>query len=682
MANQLSAIQHIVVLALENRSFDQMLGFLYTDQGNRSPTGQPYEGLTGNESNPGTDGKPVKVFKITPNMKNAYFMPGCDPGEDYVAVNQQLFDSVDPPSPPIAKNQGFLKNFAKNLPARTKNKMFGAMPGTVPNNIMGMFAPETLPILSGLARGFAVCDHWFCSVPTETMPNRAFMCAGTSCGKLGDSHVTPFHTKSIFGLLSDAKIDWMIYGYTAPPLTANDFPDTLSADKSHFGKFADFKSAAAAGKLPAYSFLEPEWSKKGNSQHPNLSDVALGEKLIHDVYYALRDGKHWNQTLLIVTYDEHGGNFDHVPPPLGATTPDDSAGDQGFDFKRFGVRVPAVLVSPLIVKGTVFRVPDGTTPIDHTSIIKTVERRWGLTPLTARDGTAPDLGDALTLATARTDDPLDGVQVPVSSGSPPNSTQPSPLQQIHADAVADLPVVDKLGRVDRQMPTLRSAKDYATYIKQRTAAWQKSQEARQKAKPKAPRASPPPSGPQYSAAAPGTVTAPVTWPAQVVILRHGEKPSDPRNPNLSPAGVARADMLATAIPQNFPNPNFLFAAAPSKHSNRPVETLTPLARALTMRLDTSVPENEYQVLAADLFEMPEYAGKLIIICWHHGNIPDLALALKVPEGQINDATGMQGMHWDPKVFDSFWSITFANQTATLTITKQPPVPIGKKLSAG
>src|SRR5215469_11176831 len=108
MANQLSAIQHIVVLALENRSFDQMLGFLYTAQGNRSPAGQPYEGLTGNESNPGTDGKPVKVFKITSDMKNAYFMPGCDPGEDYVAVNQQLFDSVDPPSPPIAKNQGFL----------------------------------------------------------------------------------------------------------------------------------------------------------------------------------------------------------------------------------------------------------------------------------------------------------------------------------------------------------------------------------------------------------------------------------------------------------------------------------------------------------------------------------------------------------------------------------------------
>jgi phospholipase C len=473
MANQLSAINHIVVLALENRSFDQMLGFLYTDQGNKSPSGQSYEGLTGNESNPDTNNKPVKVFKITPNMKNAYFMPGCDPGEDYFQVNQQLFGTVDPPSPPVATNQGFLVNFSRNLPARKANPRFGALPGTVPNNIMGAFAPETLPVLSALARGFAVCDHWFASVPTETMPNRAFMCAATSQGKMGDTNVTPFTVKSIFGHLLDANIDWMVYGYNAAPYTRKDFSDTLTAPDSHFARFPDFKAAAKAGKLPAYTFLEPEWSKTGNSQHPNY-DVALGEQLIYDVYYALQSGANWNQTLLIVTYDEHGGNYDHVPPPQGAVPPDNAVGDHGFDFKRFGVRVPAVLVSPLIEPGTVFRVPGGTMPIDHTSILKTIELRWGRTPLTARDAAAPDLGNVLVRTIPRTDDPLASVKVPKSTDQVPSPNQPSHLQLVQARAVESLPVVDSKGRTDHKMPKLTTSKDYSKYISQRTAAWQNS----------------------------------------------------------------------------------------------------------------------------------------------------------------------------------------------------------------
>jgi phospholipase C len=130
----------------------------------------------------------------------------------------------------------------------------------------------------------------------------------------------------------------------------------------------------------------------GNSQHPNY-DVALGEQLIHDVYYALRNGPAWNQTVLIVTHDEHGGCYDHVSPPTGAVAPDSSAGEFGFDFTRYGVRVPAVLVSPLITAGTVFR-PSGTVPLDHTSILKTVETRWGLPPLTARGASTPAFLDS------------------------------------------------------------------------------------------------------------------------------------------------------------------------------------------------------------------------------------------------------------------------------------------------
>jgi len=430
--NQLSNIEHIVVLMLENRSFDHMLGFLYADKGNKSPSGQPFEGLTGEESNPDASGKIVKVFKIKPTDKNAYFMPGADPGEGYNATNSELFGKIKAPTPPVATNKGFVRDFYYTLGWEGKEH-WTILPGTVPQNIMGIFTPEMLPVLSGLARGYAVCYHWYCSLPTETMPNRAFANAATSQGHLDD--VTKSYTvPSIFGLLSLHNVSWAIYGYYTEPLTRHNFPDTLNADDSHFGLFKDFRAAAAKGKLPAYTFLEPSWSPTGNSQHPNY-DMALGEQLIHDVYYAVRNSKAWSQTLLVITYDEHGGCYDHVPPPQGAVPPDNTPGEYGFDFKRFGMRVPAVLVSPRIAPGTVFRVPDGTMPLDHTSILKTVEKRWGLPPLTARDAAAQDLGSVLTLATPRTDDPLKGVKVPKPSGKDPAKGHPSHLQQVHAELV-------------------------------------------------------------------------------------------------------------------------------------------------------------------------------------------------------------------------------------------------------
>ena len=468
MANQLASIEHVVVLMLENRSFDHMLGFLYTDAGNKSPTGQPFEGLTGIETNPDANGNPVSVFKIQASDQNAYFYPGADPGEGYLATNDQLFGSTTAPNPPVAANQGFIKDFAYTLGWETKEK-WSILPGTVANNIMGCFTPEMLPVLSGLARGYAVCDHWYCSLPTETLPNRAFACAGTSQGHMDDKTKT-FTSPSIFGLLSQNSIGWAIYGYDADPLTRHDFTDIATADDSHFGQFTDFQAAARAGTLPAYTFLEPSWSASGNSQHPNY-DVALGEQLIHDVYEALRNGPGWNNTLFIITYDEHGGCYDHVAPPTNAVPPDDSAGEYDFDFKRFGLRVPTVLVSPLIAAGTVFRVPDGAMPLDHTSILKTVETRWSLKPLTARDAAAPDVGDVLTLNTPRTDDPLTGVTVPTSNQSHPAADQPTHLQQVQADLVSQLPVKDEQGGTHHTPPPLKTSADYANYIRSRTAKW-------------------------------------------------------------------------------------------------------------------------------------------------------------------------------------------------------------------
>jgi phospholipase C len=473
-ANQLSTIDHIVVLMLENRSFDHMLGFLYADSNNVSPAGQTFEGLTGKESNPGATGAADTAFKIAPGQPHTYYQPGADPGEGYAATNAQLFGNATAPTPPTATNQGFVGNYAATLAWESKRKG-GVLAGTVAADIMGMHTPQTLPVLSTLARGFAVCDHWFCSAPTETLPNRAFVNAGTSQGHMDDKTKT-FTVPSIFGVLGKHGVSWAIYGYNAEPLTRLDFTDLTNAPDGQFGQFADFQAAATNGTLASYTFLEPSWGSSGNSQHPNY-DVALGEQLIHDVYYALRNGPAWNQTLLIVTYDEHGGCYDHVPPPTNAMPPDATPGEFGFDFKRFGPRVPTVLISPRIPAGTVFRT-SGATPFDHTSILKTIELRWGVPPLTARDAAAPDIANVLSLSTPRTDDPLAGVAVPTSNGINPAAGQPSHLQKVYAALAAQLPVKDAQGHlVPHALPPLHTEADYDRYIEQRVAEWKASRGA-------------------------------------------------------------------------------------------------------------------------------------------------------------------------------------------------------------
>ena len=427
----LSSVNHVVVLMLENRSFDHMLGYLYP--GNATPAGQPFEGLAGTESNPDGSGNQVTVFPIEPSTANAYFMPGADPGEGYMATNDQLYGSdTAPASGTVAPMTGFVTDYAYTLGWET-NEKWPIVSGTTASDIMGCFSPSALPVLSALARGYAVCDQWFCSAPTETLPNRAFLAAGTSQGHMDDKTET-FTSPTIFTSLAAHGQTWKVYGYDATALTKETFTDISSAPAANFGLFTDFQSDAAAGSLASYSFLEPSWGSAGNSQHPNY-DVALGEQLIHDVYEAVRSGPGWAQTLLVITYDEHGGCYDHVPAPWGATPPDSSVGEFGFDFTRFGPRVPTVLVSPLIAAGTVYRVPSGSVPLDHTSILKTIEQRWSLPALTARDAAAPGFGDVLTLTTPRTDDVLAGVTVPVSGGTSPAAGTISHLEAIREDLI-------------------------------------------------------------------------------------------------------------------------------------------------------------------------------------------------------------------------------------------------------
>jgi hypothetical protein len=147
-------------------------------------------------------------------------------------------------------------------------------------------------------------------------------------------------------------------------------------------------------------------------------------------------------------------------------------------------------------------------------------------------------------------------------------------------------------------------------------------------------------------------------PHRVVILRHGEKPDDPRDPHLSHAGKERAKMLATVIPQTFKKPDFLYAAATSEHSMRPVKTVTPVSHALNLDIHDKVADADYEVLAADLLHEPKFGGKLVVVCWHHEQIPDFALALGAKEADLTAAPGMNGLHWNSDVFDRFWILDF------------------------
>jgi phospholipase C len=239
MANSLGKIDHVVELILENRSFDHMLGFLYRDAGNTSPIGQAFDGLTGEEWNPDDTGRQIKVYPIQASDPHPYLMPGADPGEGFQNTNYQLFGTDDPDPAAVPTNQGFVLNFKSAIASDLAKHYKDTLPGTQASQVMGMYTPELLPILSGLAKGYAVCDRWFASVPTMTMPNRAFALAGTSQGHL-DDHTKIFTCPSIFGRLSDKGLDWAIFGYNRDPLTRHDVSDTQGADEAHFGHFRDF----------------------------------------------------------------------------------------------------------------------------------------------------------------------------------------------------------------------------------------------------------------------------------------------------------------------------------------------------------------------------------------------------------------------------------------------------------
>ena len=329
------------------------------------------------------------------------------------------YQSVPGGYPPVT-NAGFVENYLH--PSNPDDKA-----SSTPDRIMRCFdTAEQLPVMYQLAQEFAICDQWFSSMPGPTWPNRFFLLAA-STGGLDHSPsnadiVTAttvegyrFENGDVFDLLDDNCIDWRIFEGDDFPVSFALSGMNLNALQGRFTNFEDFEAELSEpGFSPRFVFIEPKYGAHGfdvtgpgdftcgNSMHP-LDDVTRGEKLIKTVYEAIRNSPHWENSLLLIVFDEHGGFYDHVRPPA-AVPPGDTMTESyiqhHFQYDQLGVRVPALVISPLIRRGVIDH-----TIYDHTSMLASVERLFHLRPLTNRDRAANDFLHLLSLDSPRTDAP-------------------------------------------------------------------------------------------------------------------------------------------------------------------------------------------------------------------------------------------------------------------------------------
>ena len=382
----LSNIDHIVVLMLENRSFDHMLGYLSLPPTLGGKGRTDVDGLTGNETNEDEEGVAFPVQRM-----QSYRMNG-DPCHEWECVEEQLSNN----------NGGFLINYGKEV---VNNPEF----------IMHYFTGADAPVFDHLARDFTICDRWFSSLPGPTQPNRAYGLAGTS-----DGHKHNFTKKELIqfkGFMSPtvfeklpANVSWQCYSHDISALRF--FTKYRTAQIDQIDKIDRFFTDAAAGTLANVSWIDPDFGLAiyvgpPNDDHPP-HDMRHCQNLVSDVYNALLNGPKWAKTLLIITYDEHGGFYDHVSPRQ--FTP----ADDNQEFAKYGVRVPAFVISPWVGKQAAFGSNDhglghDKVVFDHTSILRTILRRFasdgnGNVPaMTARVNAANDLGALLTEQQPRTD---------------------------------------------------------------------------------------------------------------------------------------------------------------------------------------------------------------------------------------------------------------------------------------
>ncbi|CAB4312695.1 unnamed protein product [Prunus armeniaca] len=387
-------IKTVVVLVMENRSFDHILGWLKS-------TRPEIDGLTGNESNPLSVSNPNSLR--VPVSSDAFFIDS-DPGHSIQAIREQIFGS----------NRSFEDPAPMNGFAQQAESMAEGMS----SKVMSGFKPEVLPVYTELANEFAVFDRWFASVPASTQPNRFYVHSATSHGASSNVRkdlIHGFPQKTIFDSLDENALDFGIYYQNIP---ATLFFRSLRKLK-HVTKFHSyalkFKLHAKRGKLPNYAVIEQRYfdvkELPANDDHPS-HDVARGQRFVKEVYETLRASPQWKEMALLITYDEHGGFYDHVPTPVsGVPSPDGIVGPDPFYFRfdRLGVRVPTILVSPWIEKGTVIHEPTGPTPdshFEHSSIPATVKKLFNLKSnfLTKRDAWAGTFENYFYLRSTPRDD--------------------------------------------------------------------------------------------------------------------------------------------------------------------------------------------------------------------------------------------------------------------------------------
>lgn len=454
-------IENIVVLMLENRSFDSILGSLY-------PHSSQFEGLILDGSMSNTYNN--QTYPVTNETNgDAFTVPTPDPGESFQDMDLQIFNNTDGSG--TANMGGFVNDWmatSEAYPGLPTDKecpwspSWPALPRATNLNASDIMyyyttsgASAQLPVTGQLAQWFAVSDAWFGSSPTQTFPNRLFVNCGTAGGYVQDvDYVCNLEIwpklPSIFELLDAAGgANWKVYFHDYAIATMINYVletpgQVRNFDTSDYGqdtKTPTFLEDVANQTLPKYSFIEPRYGGINdltpNSNHPP-QNVLDGEILIANVYNAIAQSDYyWPRTLLIITYDEHGGCFDHVVPPA-AVPPGGTVlrGASSFSFDRYGPRVPAILVSPYIAAGTVLRpqgfsyntvvngitTTNGVTPFDHTSIIKTVTECFSLqTNLTERDLNAPSLVSAFTLTSGNMNSP-GTVAVPIAPAAAATST--------------------------------------------------------------------------------------------------------------------------------------------------------------------------------------------------------------------------------------------------------------------
>ena len=396
-------LKHVVVLMLENRSFDHMLGAL-------KATNPLIDGLTGNESNPDSTGA---IIPVQPSAEfRGQLLP--DPHHDFASVDSQIFNGATGPNRQ-PNMQGFIRTYhdqqQPNVAAsHSVIYHFSANP------------PNDLPVLHTLATEFTVFNRWFASIPGPTLCNRAFAHYGTSFGNVG---MDPFYVgvkfKSIYERLTAAGHTAKLYYYDETSSTL-EVVNLFQEQAQLFGTYPDFLAACDANQLPEYSFIEPNYkdhpSPDGNGllyatdQHPD-NDVRAGENFIADIYNRIRNNPNlWPNTALLVVYDEHGGIYDHVLPPAldpahldGYTAQPAATGTpDAFHFDRLGVRVPAILISPWVPRGSV-----NNDTFEHASIPGTLTELllpgFDAAARSPREAAANTFLGGLSLSNMRTDCP-------------------------------------------------------------------------------------------------------------------------------------------------------------------------------------------------------------------------------------------------------------------------------------